>query len=134
MDSNQAKLFEVAKHLGDLNKQGCVKGFSGNENGYAKIIQICRGCSVWIHYELNGTLIIDLLISQPAKKTSPDKCSHAVRLFKELFSFSVENSKWTHSIDTHNECDRYYVNATNLSIKELINTCEEIKRVFATMP
>ena len=131
MTTNQSKLFDVAKHLGDLNKQGCVKGFNGNENGYAKIIQICRGCSIWIHHELNETLIIDLLISPSAQKSYPEKCSRAVRLFKEFFSFSVDNSKWIHAIDTQNEHDRYYVNATDLSTEEIIKTCNEIKRIYA---
>ena len=131
MKSNQTKLYEVSKYLGDLNKQGCVKGFSGNENGYAKIFQVRRGCSVWIHNELNGVLIIDLLISPSAQRTYPEKCTRAVHLFKKFFKFHVDSSKWSHCIDTQNNHDRYFVDVSKLSTKELFDICDKIKQIFA---
>ena len=131
MATNQSKLHELAKHLNDLNKYGQVKGFQGNENGYAKIVQICRGCSVWFHNEKNGKLIIDLLISPSAQSTHPQKCNKAVEIFKDLFSFSVDNSKWSHSIDSRNEHARYFIDVSGIEVDELIKMADKIKKIFA---
>ena len=131
MNITASKLFEVAKHLHDLNKNGQVKGFSSNENGYAKIIQLCRGCSIWVHHEKNDELIIDLLISPSAKEKQSDLCRDVVRKFQEFFDFTSKKSNWNHSIDTHNDHDRYYVVVTNKEPVEIIYIVETIKKKFA---
>ncbi|WP_170180251.1 hypothetical protein [Desulfoglaeba alkanexedens] len=46
INTSGKKMFEIAGHLKELDKYGKVKGLQGNEKGYAKIIEICRGCSV----------------------------------------------------------------------------------------
>ncbi len=125
------KLYLVADHLHELNSKGKVKGFSGNENGYAKIIQIIRGCSVWIHHEKNNELIIDLMVSPPAFEKRPLECEESIALFKDYFGFLIENSGWTHCIDKHNDYDRYYVVVSNLSVDKIINHTEKLKEIFA---
>ena len=125
------KLYHIATYLGELNSKGNVKGFSGNEKGYAKIKQIVRGCSVWVHHEKNGELIIDLMISPAALEKNPAESDQSVKLFKKYFGFSVKNSLWQHSIDKHNDHDRYYVVVSNHEVKEIINHIEKLKEIYA---
>src|SRR4030042_3192087 len=125
--NNSEKLYLVANHLNELNSNGKVKCFSGNENGYAKIKQIVRGCSLWLHHEKNGELIIDLMISPSVLEKKPLECEESLRLFKEYFGFSVKYSEWQHSLDKHKKYDRYYVVISGLRVEEIINHTKKLK-------
>ena len=114
-----------------MNKDGKVKGFKGNEKGYAKVIEVCRGCSVWVHREKSDDLIIDLLVSPSANENNPTLCGNTIQKFKEFFDFSSKSSKWNHSIDTHKDHERHYVVVTEKSITEIIDIVENLKQKFA---
>ena len=88
MTQTALKLYEVAKHLNELNKDGKVKGFKGNEE------RICQNHSDMSRVFLfgfitkkNDDLIIDLLISPSAFDKSQVKCETAVKTFKNHFGF-----------------------------------------------
>lgn len=128
---NQKKLFEIASHLGELNKNGQVKGFRGNEKGYAKVKQIMVGCSIWVHHEKNDDLIIDLLVSPSAKEKHETKCKNAVKKFKDHFSFDLSEGQWSHSIDDYQDHDRYFVVVNQKSLEEILAEIEILKIKFA---
>ncbi len=131
MSDTAKKLYDVARHLNALNNKGKVKRFAGNENGYAKIIEIYRGCSIWLHHEKNGDLIIDLLISQNAQKENPPLCLKSTEKFKEFFGLLPTDSEWNHSIDTHNDHERYYVSVNSKKTNEIIKIAEKLKSEFS---
>ncbi|MBV5339172.1 MAG: hypothetical protein J0665_06380 [Deltaproteobacteria bacterium] len=128
---NSEKLYQIAKHLNELNSKGKVKGFSGNENGYAKIFQVIRGCSIWIHLEKNNDLIIDLMISPTALEQHLTKCDLSIKKFTEYFQFKVKNSEWKHSIDKQYEHDRYLVSVSDLLVEEILKHIEKLKKKFS---
>ncbi len=125
------KMYHIAKELDELNKDGKVKGFSGNEKGYAKVLQIVRGCSLWVHHEKDDRLLLDLVVSPAAKRAFPTKCDKSIDKFKELFGFSLKKSNWKHSIDNHNDHERYYVVITELDLETIIELITKIKTDFA---
>ena len=129
MSETAHKMFEIAKYLDEL-KDGKVKGFKGNEKGYAKIIEICRGCSIWLHHEKSDNLIIDLLISPSAKEKNSVTCKDTVEKFKNFFDFAHNESEWRHSIDKRQNHDRYYVVVTEKNTSELIDLVKKIERKF----
>lgn len=129
--NNQIKLIEIARHLGELNKKGQVKGFKGNEKGYAKVKQIMVGCSIWVHHEKNGDLIIDLLVSPSAKEKNETKCENTVKKFEDHFGFNLSEGPWSHSIDDYQNHDRYFVIINNLSLEEILGETEKLKIKFA---
>lgn len=130
MVKSDEELFKIAEYLGDLNDQGGIKGFCGNEKGYAKIIQICKGCSIWVHRELDDKLIINLLISPSAKENYPYECKVAVEDFYEIFSPNVNKSKWVHATDKNIEHDRYIFDVTDKSSADIISSIDEIHSYF----
>ena len=131
MISASDKIVEIAGHLKDLNKYGKVKGLQGNENGYAKVIEILRGCSVWVHHLHNDDLIIDLMVSHTAHKKNPALCDSAVKKFEDFFGGSVKKTKWNHSIDQHSEYERHYVVVNEKKTAELIDIVNNLKKIFA---
>jgi hypothetical protein len=134
MISASDKIFEIAGHLKDLNKYGKVKGLDGNEKGYAKVIEIFRGCSVWVHHLHNDDLIIDLMVSHTAHKKNPALCDSSVKKFEDFFGGSggsVKKTKWTHSIDQHYEYERHYVVMNDKKTAEIIDIVDNLKKIFA---
>ncbi len=128
--NNQEKLYEIAKYLKDLNKKGKVKGFKGNENGYAKIRQIVPGCSIWIHLEKNEDLIVDLLVSPSAKERNYSKCQSAINNFKSHFQMGLKESSWNHSIDSYRDHERYYAIINDLKLEQIFIEVDKIKQKF----
>lgn len=122
-DSNEVKMYEIAKFLGELNAMGEVKGFSGNEKGYAKILQIKRGCSIWIHHLQDDSLVLDLMVSENASYRHPDITSVEIEKFKQFFKNDLNMGLWEHSID-ENRAERYFIDIGIMEtdeIKKLIN-------------
>ena len=130
MSDTSSKMFEIARHFKELNKYGKVKGFKGNEKGYAKIIGICRGCSIWVHHEKNDNLIINLLVSPSARENNATLCSNTIKKFQKFFDFSINQSIWNHSIDTYKDHERLYVVVSEKNTSEIIDIVERLKKEF----
>lgn len=125
------KIHSIAEQLGELNSKGQVKSFNGNENGYAKIFQIYKGCSIWVHYFKNEKLVLDLMVSRAAKEKKPKVCSDSVKIFKEYFGALIMEYPWAHSINTDQEYDVYGVDVSNLPVNAIHEHAENLKRKFA---
>ena len=124
------KLYEIAEYLGDLNSMGKVKGNPYHEKGYAKIQQVKRGCSFWIHYWNDERLLIDLLISETAKNRFPADSEQEVNLFRKLFGENVERTTWSHSDGRGKEHDHYYINVGSASVDEIKTIITQIQNSF----
>ena len=125
------KLYLAAKKVDGLNKAGKVKGFSGNENGYAKILQIKRGCDVWIHHLKNNKLIIDLLTTPSASERYPEQVDEAVKLFKEFAGEKLEEDTFNHSINKNSFASRYFIDVTELPFAVIDDMIEDIYLKFS---
>jgi len=133
MTDTSCKMFEIASHLSELNNDGKVKAFRGSEKGYAKVIEICRGCSIFVHHEKNDDLIIDLLVSHHAKEKKPPLCGNTIKKFKEFFGdlCKISMSNWSHPINTQKDHERYYVDVNGKNTSEIIFIIERLKKEFA---
>lgn len=123
------KMYLIAKYLGELNDDGNVKGFKGNENGYAKVLEIKRGCALWVHHLKEDRLIIDLMITDTAGSKYPELSRKAVEQFKNFFNYMSGDVPWTHSMKTIN-AERYYVDITDLKIEEIKKVIDKLKSEF----
>jgi hypothetical protein len=121
------KMFYIAKHFNYLNDKGKVKAIKGNEKGYAKIKDIVRGCSLFVHHMNNDQLIINLLISPAAKSSYELVCNKAVKSFDNHFKSQVEFTPWKNCMDKSKVYDRYCINVTNKELPELLIIIEEIR-------
>jgi hypothetical protein len=125
------KLHAIAKSLNELKDTGAVKGRKGNEHGYAKILQIKTGCSIWIHHWHDDRLAIDLLISQPALSRYPSECESSINTFKELFTDMVETKPWSHHDGRSKEHETYYIDVSKKTEGEILKLIDLIKSKYS---
>jgi len=130
MSSVEAKMYNIASHLNELNSAGKVKGFQGNEKGYAKIHQIKIGCSIWVHHLIDDRLTIDLLISPNAQKKHSEKCKKSKEIFNSFFTEKAISTTWEHATSLNNEHERVYVEISKNSDKEIFEIIKEMKAKF----
>ena len=131
MSVTEDKMYAIAKHYNYLNDKGNVKAIKGNEKGYAKIKDITRGCSLFVHHWNDDRLVINLLISPAAKTRYKLLCKKAVEVFKSHFQSDVQSMKWVNSMGVKKEYDRYYVDVTRKSLPELLEMVEDIRKKLA---
>ena len=124
-------MYAVAEHLDELNRKGKVKKFSSNENGYARILKIKDGCSLWFHHCLNDTLTIDIVITPVAEERYTETCTTAINRFKEFFKGKVESYVWQHSTKDRSQDKKLYVDVTEKSLQEILSTVDILKKRFA---
>lgn len=131
--SANEKLNIIAGKVGDLNNQGKVKGFSGNENGYAKIIPIKNkrsGAAVWIHHWNNGRLIIDLTITHKAAERYEPETSMASTVFKKFAGSKIKSMPFRHSINETNEANMLYIDVTDFTIEKIEECVDELLELY----
>ena len=124
------KMYTIAYYLKELNSQNKVKAYRKNEYGYAKVVNIKKGCSIWVHHTLENTLIIDLLISPAARKNYGELCQAAVRQFGGFFDKSPLQSQWSHADKPGVIHDRYAVDFTSERNSEIFNTLNAIQSFY----
>lgn len=129
-ESLSSKLFLAAKKVGDLNKTGAVKGFNGNENGYAKIKQIKPGCAIWIHHLKDETLIIDLLITETAISRYPNEAESTLKKFEAFAGDELKTDVFEHSVDDNHKAGKFYLDVTDQPFKQISETIDNILRIF----
>lgn len=130
IESISSKLYLAAKKVNDLNKSGNVKGFSGNENGYAKIAQIKPGCAIWIHHLKNDQLIIDLLISETAANRYPLETNTALEKFKNFSGDKFKSAEFEHSINQNSKSDRFYIDVTTHTFDQIAVIIDKLSIIF----
>lgn len=128
--SIEDKMYQVAEYLNELNDRGQVKGFSGNERGYAKVKEIKRGCAIWVHHLNDDRLIIDLMVSVTAAEKFPEITSEAISKFKDFFNYMFEKESWKHSVNENN-AERYYVEVSELQTEEIEKILSKIRSEFS---
>ena len=121
-------MYEIAKYLDELNAKGQVKRNSSHEKGYAKIQQIRRGCDVWFHHLLDDGLIIDLMISEAARRDYNEAAIKSISVFKFNHKENVES--WEHALDGRNY-ERYFVDVSRFSLDNLKKVTDQIKERFS---
>lgn len=124
------KMRSVAAYLGELNEKNEVKGYSKNNYGHAKVIQVKPGCSVWVHHTFENSLIIDLLISPNAQKKYSHKCDGAVEKFKAFFDNVPKKEAWYHADKPDVEHDMYPVDVTDKDEQEIFTVLSELKKTM----
>lgn len=131
--STKDKLKVIAEKVGDLNKKGMVKGFSGNENGYAKIIPIKNkrsGAAIWIHHWNDGRLIIDLTITNKAADRYEQETKMAITIFKKFAGSKIRSMPFRHSIDDSYEADMLYIDVTDFTIESLKKCVNDLVELY----
>ena len=116
--------------MNDLNSSGKVKGFSSNEKGYAKILQIKRGCAIWIHHLNNEQLIIDLLVTEAAAKKHSVVTNTAIEKFKKFAGDKLKTDEFEHAINKSDKRDRFYFDVTNHAFEEIDILIEKLLMAF----
>jgi hypothetical protein len=127
MTNTEDKMYFIAKHFKWLNQNGKVKAIRGNERGYAKVKEVVRGCSLFVHHMNDGRLIINLLVSSAAKSGYEIPCNKAVEVFKGYFKSEVQTTKWENSMGDGRIYDRYIVDVTKKDLSEIIRIVEDVK-------
>jgi len=131
MVNTEDKMYHLAKHFSWLNAQGKVKAIKGNEQGYAKITDVVRGCGLFVHHMNDGQLVINLLVSPAAKSRYEMACRKAVTAFKEFFQSEVRTTKWENSMGDGKIYDRYIVDVTKKELCDIIQMVEEVRHKLA---
>ena len=129
--TTEDKMFFIAKQYNQLNAKGKVKGFQGNEKGYARIMEIVRGGGLHVHHMINGQLIINLMLSEVARARYKVVCNKAVDTFNNFFKSEVNTSKWESSVKDGRMYDRYSVDVTYKDLPELLTTIDGIRNKLA---
>jgi len=111
MFSTEDKMYQLAKHYGDLNSKGKVKGFSANEKGYARVMDIVRGCTLLVLHTNDGELKISLLITSTSLSKHEATCQIAVMIFNSFPNIDVKKEKWKHAL-VNDERDQYSIYVT----------------------
>lgn len=124
-------MYSIAKYLNYLNKEGAVKSFSGNENGYAKVLEMTRGCCVWVHHMKNDHLTINLRITPAAESRYPLICENAVNKFRDFFHNQTPKDTWQHNIDSAYKAKRYSFDITDKSEDEIFELIGNLISVFS---
>lgn len=126
------RMFRIAKYLDDLNSKNKVKNRKENDQyGYAKVVEIKRGCSIWVHHLINNNLIIDLQISPTAQSKYNGACVSAIRDFDNFFDQTPVESPWFHARKPDEEHTRYLIDITTKNDEEIFNLLNKIKRFYA---
>lgn len=126
---NEKKMFAIAESLNELNDRGEVKGFSGNERGYAKVLEIKRGCVIWVHHLNDDRLIIDLMVSEAAAGRYSEITTIAISRFKDFFNFMFAKESWKHSMGSNNS-ERYYIDVSEIQLEEILKIVNKIRLNF----
>lgn len=125
MTSSTNKMYFIAKHYNDLNASGMVKGFKGNEKGYARIKKIVNGCSLYVFHTLNDHLTINIMLTPTSKSRYELACTTAVGIFEKHFKpnyrFAIREGAMGDRYDNH------IADVTNKELPEIISMIEEIK-------
>lgn len=129
-ESVSSKLYLAAKKVNDLNSSGKVKGFSGNEKGYAKILEIMTGCAIWIHHLKNEHLIIDLLVTEAATRRFPEVTNKAIKKFEEIAGDKLRLDVFEHAISKSDKRDKLYIDVTNHSFEKIEMLIDKLLRTF----
>lgn len=127
MYDQTAKMRAIAETLDDLNEKGKVKRNPQHEKGYAKALEITRGCALWLHHTLEDKLIVDLMISPTARERQPELCERSQKEFAQYFDSEVSSKPWKHSDGTR-VSDRYFFDVTDTNAEQIIAMVEELKR------
>ncbi|OQY11496.1 MAG: hypothetical protein B6I30_06635 [Desulfobacteraceae bacterium 4572_187] len=130
-DTINYKMYEISKYLGELNAKGKIKKFA-REKGYAKVLQIRRGCSIWVHHLNDDRLIIDLQITKAAGNRYPDYVAGSVELFEDFFKNATDSEGWQHPIDERN-AQRYLVDVSKKPLDDILNTLRKIRERFSNL-
>ena len=109
-------MYQIAHYLGELNKKEEVKANRKNECGYAKVVEIKRGCSIWVHHELDDALVIDLLISPTAQEKHGDLSDLTIRRFDSFFDKPPVKMDWYHADRPDAKHAKYVVDITTRQI------------------
>ncbi len=122
------KMYEIAKDLDELNARGKVKKFS-KEKGYAKVYQIKKGCSIWVHLLKDGRLIIDLLVMEAASNAYPDDVNRSIQRFQSFFNNATKYEEFKTAIDERN-AERYFVEISDEKLDNILELLRKIKLSF----
>lgn len=131
MSTVEDKMYCIAKLYNYLNDKGKVKAKRCNEKGYAKIKDIVRGCSLFVHHMNDDQLIINLFVSTAAKTRYEILCNKAVDVFKKHFQSDVLCTSWENSLGGGYVYDRYIVDVTNKDLPVLLKMIEEVRDKLA---
>jgi len=125
----QEKMYQIASYLNELNANDKVKGFTANEYGYAKVVQVKPGLSVWVHHLKDDKLIIDLLCSEKAKKLYHEEYDKSKNVFKltyrdqvieDIVIYKTNNSKGY----------RLYYEISDIDIEECLKSIDLLKNAL----
>ncbi len=127
--NNEINMFEVAKSLAQLNTAGRVKGFSSHEKGYARVLDIKRGCSIFVHHLRDNALIINLRVTPTAHRLYAKIVTNSISIFEKSFSTKVQRMEWEHVING-NQATIYYVDVSDMSLEKIQEKLGQIMANF----
>ena len=122
-------MYYFATYLKQLNSKGEVKRFSRDEKGYAKVVDIRLGCSIWFHL-IGDSLTVSLRISGASEKRYPAACGDALGRFRKFFNNKVVMDTSRHSLN-QTEFKRYYIDVTAHPDYKIIDILNKLKKEFA---
>jgi hypothetical protein len=122
------RMYYFATYLKQLNGKGEVKRFSREEKGYAKVVDVRLGCSIWFHL-IGDSLTVSLRISGASEKRYPSACGDATGRFRKFFNNKVVSDTWRHGLN-QTEFKRYYIDVTDHPDDMIINILDRLRKEF----
>ncbi|MBI4768411.1 MAG: hypothetical protein HY787_28105 [Deltaproteobacteria bacterium] len=123
------KMYQIAKSLNQLNSNGEVKAFTGNEKGYAKVIDIIRGMSVLVIYSpasMDDKLIISLDFTESVVKKDRITVENTIAKFKKVFNTQEIKEYTLQLVGNKSIRTRNYFDVTNESLENILQFIENI--------
>jgi hypothetical protein len=125
-----SKLFRAAKYLNDLNPDGRVKT-SSNDKGYARILQIETGCTIWLQHLRNDQLTIGLMVTKNAAEKHAAITNRAIKKFEEFAEGQNKIDEFVHAINSGDRRRKYYLEVTNFPSAQIEMLIEKLLDSFA---
>jgi hypothetical protein len=127
------KMFAIARHYNSLNDKGEVKASRANEKGYARIKDIARGCTLFVHHWNDDKLVINLMITTAAKAKQESVCNQAIEALRSHFGSSLQHLTRPDQRGSNDVRDTYFVDVTDKNVNEIIATLDRITDKLRTI-
>lgn len=130
------KMYMIASQVNYLNAAGEVKAYTGHQKGYAKIVAINSGCSVFAQHTLTNKLTIDLLVTKPAALKWPLRRDLAVTTFETFAKdngYNLSKGSWQHSVTATDIRQRHTFDISNESFQTISALIERLKLSFGEL-
>jgi hypothetical protein len=126
-------MHQVAEYFNSLNANGNVRAILGNEQGYARILDLATGCSFFLRHETDDRLCLALMMTRRAQRRYPELCKLAIAAFEEQFPSQVQYREFINAMNQNEIRDLHYIDIQDQTTTQIIASAQAMKDRFETL-